>query len=194
MKRLIVSVMILSSFSGHAGAGTILKAMAKPFQKVGNVITGKSLPSKTRLVQKYLGLQDVKLSRLDEITVLALSSGGSGVALKNTESKLVELEFRSMDMLETFDDLAGQKNPSPGLKSLFISQINDLSFLLAHMHVVVSKNKVYPHAYKILEVIKDMDTSLSGAYISSPSYGTKKALEEFDSIRKKVYLDLVDLK
>jgi len=97
-------------------------------------------------------------------------------------------------MLETFDDLAGQKNPSPGLKSLFISQINDLSFLLAHMHVVVSKNKVYPHAYKILEVIKDMDTSLSGAYISSPSYGTKKALEEFDSIRKKVYLDLVDLK
>ncbi|EQC48048.1 hypothetical protein [Bacteriovorax sp. Seq25_V] len=196
IKKSLVLLTIISTFSlpSNAGAGTILKALAKPFEKVGSMVNGKALPSKAKLVDQYLSLSDVKRSRLDEVNIQALSSGGSGAVLHNTESKLVELEFRAMDLVETFDDLVGNSNASSGLKALFTSQVKDLSFLLAHMHVVVSKNKVYPHVDKILDIITDLDKSLSGAYITNPSYATKSALNDFLKIRKKVYSDLVDLK
>lgn len=179
MKQVLLVTAFIISLSTEA---SVMKVIAK---KMDGLFSSKT-PS-IELVAKG----KISESHMDNLIIRTNSEMGRGEVLESIGSKMIEAEFRNMDMAETLEELSQKNFNDRFLEKVLMDQMRSVATISAHNHLLLKKMNEVDRVEFIAQHRSNVSSALNEITSKISASGTY-SFTSFKALRN-IYMDLNNL-
>ncbi|WP_372654747.1 hypothetical protein [Halobacteriovorax sp.] len=179
MKSLVISLMVFASITSQA---SVLSTLTK---KVSGAFKSKS--ASIELVAKG----DIDKSNMDNLIIRTNSDMGRGEVLESFSHKIIEAEFRNLDMIETLEKLSQKGFNDHFLEGVLMDEMRSVAIISAHNHLILKKMSKSERAEYLPQHKKNVTLALDEITSKISASGTYSFVS-FKALRN-IYMDLQSL-